>query len=379
MIYLDNAATTFPKPQSVLKSAVDGVRIYGGNPGRSGHKISMRTSQKIFSVREQFAGFFHVSVEQIVFTSNCTHALNLAIKGVMQSGGHIILSNLEHNSVIRPIHALHKKGNVEYDIASVCEGDPEQTLKNFAKLLKPNTKAIVCTHASNVTGMIMPIRELGQLCRQRGLFFIVDAAQTAGVLPIDMKAMNIDILCTAGHKGLYGTTGTGLMVLNTDKLIDTLLEGGTGSVSIDLNQPEFLPDRYESGTINTVGICSMGAGLNFIRHRGLDRIYRHEFQLCSRLYNELSRNPNIKTYIKDFRPGEFVPIVLFNINGKTSTEAVEQLSRKGICLRGGLHCAPLIHRTLGTEDIGAIRVSPSIFNTQNDISLFLKELKQICK
>lgn len=379
MIYLDNAATTFPKPQIVLKSVNEAVKFYGGNPGRSGHKLSLKTSQRIFSVRESTARFFHAQTENVIFTSNCTHSLNMAIKGAMQKGGHIILSQLEHNSVIRPIVALAKRGIIQYDIAPVYEGDIQQTIQSFASFIRKDTTAIVCTHASNVTGMIMPIEQLGQLCRQYGILFIVDAAQTAGVLPIDMQKMNIDILCTAGHKGLYGITGTGLMILNSNIVLDTLIEGGTGSVSIDVNQPDFLPDRYESGTINTVGILSVGAGISHIQKLTLERIYHHEFQLCLSLYEGFKQIPNIITYIHHFQKGQFVPIVLFNIEGKSSMEVVEQFSQKNWCLRGGLHCSPLIHQALGTADIGAVRVSPSIFSTQNEIYAFLKELKQIAK
>ncbi len=216
MIYLDNAATTFPKPQNVVKSVVEAIKIYGGNPGRSGHSLSMRTSEQIFHVREAVGEFFGVSPERVVFTSNCSHALNMAIKGVMASGGHIITSTLEHNSVMRPLFAMKRKGIIDYDCAMVYEGDLEATLKSFASLIRPNTKAIVCTHASNVTGLILPVKELGELCRQAGLTFIVDGAQSAGVLPVNLQEMKIDIFCTAGHKGLYGTTGTGLMLLGSD-------------------------------------------------------------------------------------------------------------------------------------------------------------------
>lgn len=377
MIYLDNAATTFPKPQPVAKNVLNAVRVYGGNPGRGGHPLSMKTSQAVFKTRELLSGFFGVAVENIVFTSNCTHALNMAIKGVLRDGGHVIISSMEHNSVIRPIYSLAKQGIIEYDVAPVYEGDTEKTLQSFAQLLRPNTRAIVCTHASNVTGMILPIRELGQLCRQQNITFIVDGAQSAGVLPVNLPEMGIDIFCTAGHKGLYGTTGTGLMVFNTNELPATILEGGTGSLSVDLNQPDFLPDRYESGTINTVGILSLEAGVSYIKRLGFEKIHRHEFQLCKSIYDEIHQYPNVKTYVRQYTPERFVPILLFNLEGRNSVEVVEQFSARGYCLRGGLHCSPLAHQALGTSEIGGVRISPSIFTTKNEITAFLKDFKQI--
>lgn len=379
MIYLDNAATTFPKPPLVLQNVADSIRIYGGNPGRSGHRLSLKTSQKVYEIREEIAQFFGVSVEQAVFTSNCTHALNFAIKGVMAGGGHIILSDLEHNSVIRPIYALKQNKKLDYDIAETCEGDSAQTLANFEKLIRPNTKAIVCTHASNVTGMILPIRELGAMCHKYKILFIVDGAQSAGVLPVNLPDMNIDIFCTAGHKGLYGATGTGLMLLNTSVPIDTLMEGGTGSVSVDLAQPDFLPDRFESGTINTTGILSLGGGLKHVKRLGLEHIYSHEFSLCKELYDSFQNNSRIETYIKQYKKHEFAPVVLCNVQGKSSLEVVEKLSNKGYCLRGGLHCSPLAHQKLGTTETGAVRISPSIFTTRREIGLFLKDFNEILK
>ena len=379
MIYLDNAATTFPKPQNVVKSVVEAIRIYGGNPGRGGHHVSMRASEQVFRVREAAGRFFGVGPERVVFASNCSHALNMAIKGVMSAGGHVITSTLEHNSVMRPLFALKQKGLIDYDCAEVYEGDTEATLKSFAKYIRPNTKAIVCTHASNVTGLILPVRELGQLCRQAGLILIVDGAQSAGVLPVNLPEMQIDIFCTAGHKGLYGTTGTGLMVLGSDLVLDTILEGGTGSVSAQLEQPEFLPDRFESGTVNTVGILSMGAGLRYLSGIGLSRVYEHEFSLCSYFYEQAAMIPQVRTYHYDYAMGKYAPIALFNVGNAASTDVAAALDARGICVRAGLHCSPSAHRVLGTEATGAVRVSPSVFTTRRDMMNLLRELKQIAK
>ena len=379
MIYLDNAATTFPKPQQVVKSVVEAVRVYGGNPGRGGHSASMRASEQVFRVREAAGRFFGVGPERVVFASNCTHALNLAIKGVMSRGGHVVTSTLEHNSVMRPLFALKQKGLIEYDCAEVYEGDPQATLESFARRLRPDTRAIVCTHASNVTGLILPVRELGQLCRQAGILLIVDGAQTAGVLPVDLPAMGIDIFCTAGHKGLYGTTGTGLMVLGRELELAPVLEGGTGSLSARLEQPDFLPDRLESGTLNTVGILSLGAGLRHLSGLGLSRVYEHEFSLCCYFYEQAEWIPRLKTYHYDYAMGKYAPIALFNLGNVPSTDVAAALDARGICVRAGLHCAPSAHRVLGTEQTGAVRVSPSIFTTRRDMMNLLRELKQIAK
>ncbi len=376
MIYLDNAATTFPKPQAVLNSVTQAVKIYGGNPGRSGHSLSMRTSNKIYKIRDGIAQFFNATSEGVVFAFNCSHALNMAIKGVMLGGGHIICSDLEHNSVIRPIYALKSKGMIDYSIAQT-DIDHEKTLTNFRRLIKPNTRAIVCTHASNVTGRIMPIKEIGALCKKRGITFIVDAAQSAGVINIDIKDMNIDILCTAGHKGLYGITGTGLMILSENVTLDTIIEGGTGSVSAELEQPSFLPDRFESGTINTVGILSLSAGINHIKRLGINNIYAKEFSFCKRIYEALKTIDSAKIYIDEFKEDKFVPIVLFNSDKYTSIQIVEKLNDRGFATRGGLHCAPLAHKTLSTQDNGAVRISPSVFNTSSEINSLIINLKRI--
>ena len=374
MIYFDNAATTFPKPERVLKSVQSGILHFGGNPGRSGHKMSMIAAEKIFSIRQNYADFFGADVENVIFTSNCTHALNLAIKGVMTSG-HAITSILEHNSVLRPLNELKRKNIISYDIANVFELDEDVTLREFESRIRPNTKAIICTHASNVTGTILPIKKLGELCKKRGLIFIVDAAQTAGVLPINMRELNINLLCLSGHKSLMGVTGTGMMVLNGIDKMETIIEGGTGSTSVDLIQPDFCPDRFESGTANTVGIMSLGAGLDFIKRQGSDKLYRHELMLCERFIGKLRAKENIVIYTENISYQKKVPVVCFNIKGATSTEIVDFLSNRGFALRGGLHCAPLTHDFLGTKEIGAVRFSPGVFNKTWEVDKLVQTIK----
>lgn len=379
MIYLDNAATTFPKPPSVGRSVLSAVTTYGGNPGRSGHAMSLKTSEKIYGVRSDLSRFFNVEPEQVIFTNNCSQALNMAIKGVMGSGGHAITSSYEHNSVIRPLYVLKQKQVIDYDIAPIVAHDVAATLENFKRLLRPTTKAIICTHASNVTGLILPIKELGDFCREHHLIFIVDGAQTAGVLPVNLPEMNIDIFCTAGHKGLYGITGTGLMVLGSDIQLDTLIEGGTGSVSDEIEQPSFLPDRFESGTLGTAGILSMGAGLAHIQKTGISNVYQHEFTLCEELYQQLNEIDGIATYVDFFQYGYYVPVVLFNVIGKKWWYVVTQMSDRGYALRGGVHCSFLAHQSIGTIKIGAVRLAPSIFTTQKEIHSFVGALKEFVR
>ncbi len=379
MIYFDNAATTFPKPLCVQNMVQQAVKIYGGNPGRGGHSISIRAGEKVYAVREAAAQFFGAQPENVIFTLNCTMALNLAIKGILSRGGHVITSSLEHNSVIRPIYALNQAGIVRYSIAKVSENNPYETVENFRKEICTDTKAIICTAASNLTGTILPLREIAQLCHENGLLFVVDAAQAAGVIPLRMDDIGIDILCTAGHKGLYGTTGTGLLVIRDGIKLATILEGGTGSASLELEQPDFYPDRLESGTVNTVGILSVGAGLDFIRKNSMQKIYCREMQHCMRVWQELSHMPNIKLLSSNFHCGKNVPLISFNVGDIPSGEIAEKLNQAGFALRGGFHCAALAHHACGTEKQGAVRFSPSVFNTEGQITMFLKEIKKIQK
>lgn len=378
MIYFDNAATTFPKPYSVAKRVNSAIIEYGGNPGRGGHKLSMRAAEKVYEVRKKVALFFNAEPQNIIFTNNCTMSLNIAIKGLIHSGDHVIISSLEHNSVVRPLEKLAINNNVKYSIATV-NNDNNDIVGSFRALIKENTKAIICTHASNVSGLILPIKELGQLCKQKDILFIVDAAQSAGVLPIDIKEMNISALCTAGHKGLYGITGTGLLVLNNDIVPDSIIEGGTGSISIELTQPDFAPDKFESGTLNVPGIFSIDAGIDFLNQMTLNKIYKHEFNLCNYVFNELKKDENIILCQKEYKLYENAPIVSFNIKNMQSDTVVDLLDKNDFALRGGLHCSPLAHKTYGTIDTGMVRFSPSIFSKEVSVEKFVKFIRSISK
>ena len=256
MIYLDNAATTWPKPSCVREAVRQALELYGANPGRGGHAMGMAASQEIYRCRETAARFFHLeNPAHVVFTLNCTMALNMVLKGLLCEGGHIVVSSLEHNAVMRPLKAL-SAGAPVYSVATVVPENPEETVRNFRRCITPQTKALLCIHASNVFGCRLPIRRIGEMAHRLGLLFIVDAAQSAGVLPVDMEADHIDYLCVPGHKGLYGPMGTGMLLCGPDTPLPTLMEGGTGSQSLLLDQPEELPDRLESGTVNTPGTVS---------------------------------------------------------------------------------------------------------------------------
>ena len=373
MVYLDNAATTYPKPPSVISKSSYAMVNYGANPGRAGHRLSMETAEAVFLARQQCADFFGARTENVCFMLNCTSALNTAIKGILTPNSHIITSDLEHNAVLRPLHSVSKRDGISYSVAKVADND-EETVENFRRLIKHGTKAIVCTAASNVTGKILPYKQLARLCSEQGLCFILDAAQGAGVLPISLSD-NINVICAAGHKGLYGPMGTGLMITDNKFRLQTLIEGGTGSASSDPEQPEFLPDRFESGTINTSGAIALGSGVAFVKEKGISAIYEHEWQLCKYAHSRMRQNKNVLLY-GDF-DRSFAPLFSFNIKGMTSEQTAAKLSDSGFYLRGGLHCAYLAHRKLGTLNTGTVRFAPSVFTTKGEVNAFLRAVKRI--
>lgn len=374
MVYFDNAATTYPKPHSVISAMTGALIEYGANPGRAGHKLSMKTAEAVYSAREKCAEFFGAEIENTAFMLNCTYALNTAIKGILKNGDHIICSDIEHNAVLRPIYACSKDRNVTYSFARTSDNDDE-TAAEFERHINRRTKAIVCTLAGNVTGKILPVKKIGEICARHNLCFIVDAAQGAGFIPVKLSD-GINIICAAGHKGLYGPMGTGLLITDGKYRLNTLVEGGTGSVSKELAQPEFLPDRFESGTINTAGAISLGAGVDFVKNKGLDVIYNHEMTLCRRFYNGLSNIERVKLYT-GFPDEKYVAVIPFNIDGLSSEETASRLSDMGFCLRGGFHCAYPVHRKIGTETSGAVRFSPSVFSSTSETSALLKAISRI--
>ncbi|MBR3628939.1 MAG: aminotransferase class V-fold PLP-dependent enzyme [Oscillospiraceae bacterium] len=360
IVNFDNAATTFPKPPAVRQAVAQAVSTYA-SAGRGSHPLAVRGSALVYRLREEAAAFFGGQPEHVVLTMNCTHALNLAIQGICAGGGHVVISRLEHNSVLRPVYALAKAGRISYSIADVYP-EPERTLAAFRKLLRPETKAVICTICSNVTGQILPWKELGALCRERGICFIADGAQACGVLDVQLSD-GINVLCTAGHKGLYGITGTGLLLSDGRYPLPPLMQGGSGSMSDLPEMPPFLPDALECGTLNLIGAAGLSAGLRFVQEKGTAAIRRHETALCDALCERLSGMEGVTVYRT--AGADYAPIAAFNIRKLPSEEAAAALAKEGFCLRAGLHCAPLAHKALGTQD-GAVRFAPSVFSNLRD-------------
>ena len=370
MIYLDNAATTYPKPPQVIRAVDEAMRRYGANPGRAGHKMSMETAEELYRCRTEVAEFFHApGPECVAFTLNCTLAINLVLKGVLKPGDHVVTSNLEHNAVMRPLRALQEKG-VTYTEAQVVPGDNDATVDAFRKALRANTKLIVCTHVSNVWGIRLPIERLAALGHEYGIPIAIDCAQSAGVLPINMEECRFDYLCIASHKGLYAPMGTGILVTPHGASLATLIEGGTGTASISLDQPETMPDRLESGTVNVPGIAGIRAGIRFVKSKGIERIYRHELGLVQALYRSLSQMEAIQLYTPEPVEPYFAPVLSFNVKDVSSETVAQKLNTAGIAVRAGLHCAPRAHESFGALEQGAVRVCPAAFNNMHEIRVF---------
>ena len=379
MIYFDNGATTFPKPKTVV-NAVNRAMLTGANPGRSGHQMSVRAGELLYQCRVDAARLFDFDKpENVVFTLNCTTALNTVIQGLLRGGGHAVISSLEHNAVLRPLEALRSRG-VTYSIAGVEEGDSEQTVNNFRRALQPDTKLVVCTHASNVFGIRLPVERIAALCRIYHIPFCLDAAQSAGVFPISLRDSCIDYLCTAGHKGLYGPMGTGLLLVNSERLPHSLIQGGTGSLSAQRKMPDMLPDRYESGTPNLPGIAGLDAGIQFVSRQGIQGILRHEFRLAQRLYDMLSVCDGVQLYTARPEADTHAPVVSFNVGNYDSEEVASVLNdRYGIAVRAGLHCAPLAHEYFGTQYRGTVRAVMSIFNNNAQVERLCEAINKISK
>lgn len=375
MIYWDNAATTWPKPTTVRVASCKANLLYGANPGRSGHKMSLRAAEQLYLCRNEVADFFGLPDPiGVIFTANCTTALNMVIKGVMSQEGRVLVSDLEHNAVMRPLEALSANAS-RYDVVSWCL-DEDELVERFRLAIRPDTRLLVCTHASNVFGVTLPIRRLGELAHRYGLLFCVDAAQSAGVLPLNMEDDHIDYLCIAPHKGLYAPMGTGLLLCREGDAVEPLIRGGTGSQSLSLQQPTDLPDRLESGTPNTAGICGMRAGVEFVRNMGRERVYQHEIRCLQCIYDHLCNCAAIRFYTPRPRIGKTVPVMSVNIADLPSERAAELLDEQGIAVRSGLHCAPMAHRHFDTVHQGTVRLAPSAFSTlteaENISEVFLK-------
>lgn len=377
LIYLDNAATSGKKPQCVINAVNNALKNYSANPGRSGHRLSINAEEQMYICRKKCAEMFGaVDESTVVFTQNCTMSLNVVIKGCLKAGDHVVVSSLEHNSVMRPLEHLKKEKRIEYDVAEVVFGDADATVRSFERNIKDNTRLVVCTHASNVCGVVLPIKDIGDLCKRKNILFAVDAAQTAGVVPIDMQKMNIDFLCVAPHKGLYAPMGVGLLIAN--KEIDkTILQGGTGSDSANLLQEAVLPEGFESGTVNLPGICGVSAGIDFVKEISQKEIYKKEMLISWKIYERLCSLKNIVVYNDFCGQSECVPVISFNYSGLQSEDVARFLDKNNIAVRAGLHCAPSAHKRLGTLRSGTVRVSPSLFNSVGDADVLYSVLKRL--
>lgn len=376
MIYFDNAATTYPKPLSVIDAVKNSMIYYGANPGRSGHDFSVKTATVVFETREALNCFFNGDgAEYVCFTQNCTQALNTAIKGFLRRGDHVVISSLEHNSVVRPLEEMRSQKIIDYSVFSV-EEDKEATLKNFRESFTEKTRLCVITAVSNVFGDVLPLKELSEIAHSRGAAFFVDGAQGAGVVPLDMKKQGIDCLCIPGHKGLLGPMGIGaLLHKNID--FEPLVCGGTGSESFNLLQPQAYPERLESGTLNVPGICGLKQGLKVVEAKGVENILKVEKEICDDIVHGLEKIENVKIYRGTGGEKQYAPLVSINVGSLHSETVAAVLNKSGIAVRGGYHCAPLAHISRGTKTTGTVRISPSFFNCKKDIKNLLILIRKI--
>lgn len=366
MIYLDNAATSFPKPRAVLRELYRSAKKYSGNPGRSSHYLSYKAAEIIYEARERVASFFNSpSPENVVFTYNATYALNIAIKSFLKSG-HAVVSDVEHNAVIRPLEALRANG-ASYSLFST-DGD---IVSNIEKEIKSDTVCIISTLSSNVTGKCVDISKLSECAKKHRLYLIVDASQAAGHLKIDLEKTPCDVLCAPGHKALFGVLGSGFAIFKDNERGRTIIEGGSGAHSIDLDMPTYLPEGYEAGSLGMPAIAALTKGIDFVEGVGIEAISSK----LEYLTNEFSDR------IKSLCAATLYPsengIVSFNFAGTPASEIGSALDKRGIAVRAGLHCAPLAHKKLGTLAHGSVRVSLSCFNTRNDADRFYTALKEI--
>ncbi len=371
MIYLDSAATSFQKPETVGRAMETALREMS-SPGRGGYPAAMRAAQTLLDCRTELAELFHVpEPEQVVFTMNATHGLNLAIKSLVPYGGRAVISGYEHNAVTRPLAAL----GADIRVAAAPLFEPDMTAAAFDKAITPDADAVICTHVSNVFGAVQPIEQVAALCRERGVPLIVDASQSAGVLPLDMTALGAAFIAMPGHKGLYGPQGTGVLLCCGRAETAPLIEGGTGSVSIQQEMPDFLPDRLEAGTHNVPGIAGLLAGVRFVRERGLEQICLHERKLALRASEGLRSIPGVSVCARRDLFAQ-TGVLSFVPEGQDAELVGNALAEAGVAVRAGMHCAPLAHRTAGTLDSGTVRLSFSAFNTPEEVDRFLAVLPE---
>ena len=378
LIYLDNAATSFPKPTEVYTEVIRAMMQYGGNAGRGTHRLSMEAAQKVYECRERGAKLFGASSpERVFFTYNTTHGLNTVIKGALRQGDHVLISDMEHNAVYRPIYKLAREGRISYSVFGsfpyeTKERD-ERICSDILRKIRRNTRMLICVHSSNICSLTMPIEKIGELCRRCGVIFVVDGAQSAGRMPIDLGRMKIDALCVPGHKGLYGTQGSGIVALGENIHLDTLTEGGNGVRSLEGEMPDFSPERYEAGTLAVPSIAGLCEGIRFVGDVGENNIAAKETALFERAVEKLLSVNGVTVYLPRITGSN----LLFNVDGVSADDVGAELDKRGICVRSGYHCAALAHRTLRTEDTGAVRASFSAFNDNDDVDALCEALRDI--
>jgi cysteine desulfurase family protein len=377
MIYMDNAATSYPKPVSVIEEAAECMAGWCANPGRAGHDNSMKSAQSVYETRKAASSFIGGKAEanEIIFTANCTDALNLGIKGILEKGDHVITTMMEHNSVLRPLYSLKEKGIESSLLKCDAEGYPQKG--SLEKALKPNTKMIICTLSSNVTGTIMPVEEIGEFANKHGIIFMVDGSQGLGSIKFDIAECGAALLASSGHKSLLGPQGTGFLYVSHEIDLKPVREGGTGTRSSELEQPKDMPEGFEAGTLNVPGITGLRAGIKYIENEGIDNIRKKETELISCLQEELKNTEGIITYGPE-QAEKRTAIYSFNINNMDCEDAAAALNdRYGIAVRAGYHCSPLAHKAIGTENTGCVRISPGAFSTYEDIIKVAEAIKEI--
>ena len=380
MIYLDQAATTFPKPRAVYDEVLRCMMRYGGNPGRGSHALSLAAAEKIYDCRAAAAELFGADdPTRVFFTMNTTHGLNTVMKGLLHEGDHVLISELEHNAVYRPLYKMKQEGRVDFDTFPCMIGDPRRNAvricAGIAKRMRPRTRMVVCTHTSNICSVSMPIKEIGGFCHRHGLLFVVDAAQSAGHERISVDEMHIDALCVPGHKGLYGPQGCGMVIIGKGILPDSLTEGGNGVHSLEGEMPELSPERYEAGTLPTPAIAGLYEGLRAVREVGVETIAAHERCLYRQARDFLGNQKGITLYAPEYEGST----LLFNLDGVPAETTGAMLNEAGFCVRSGYHCTALGHQALGTPEGGAVRISFGMYNHAAEVDALGMTLRKMLR
>ena len=369
MIYFDSGATTLEKPKAVRRAVAQAIRDCA-SPGRGGYAAAMRAAEVVFACRAEAAALFETEPERVVFTMNATHGLNLAIHSLVQPGDRVVVSGFEHNSVVRPLYLA----GAEVVVAGRSLFDTADTLNAFDRAITPQTKAVVCTHVSNVFGYVLPVEQIAALCRSRGVPFVLDASQSAGVLPVRMPRLQPAFVAMPGHKSLYGPQGTGILLCG-DGPAEPLMAGGTGSLSRQMQMPQELPDRLEAGTHNVAGISGLLEGIRFVRSLGTQKILEKEQHITAYLAEQLRQLPGIQVFASE--QGGQTGVLSMLVEGQDCEETAQKLAARGIAVRAGLHCAPVAHESAGTLESGTVRISCSVFNTMHQARKLVTALEQI--